>query len=118
MITIQDLQEAIAECQGERNPNAQTCIKLAAYYTIMEHLEGAPLQSAPYSHESGPLPSFPHAGKEIYAHSEGSGESPFLEAVRGCSADNIWPIMDELMDAVQALQPRLYEGVMRRIRSG
>ena len=38
MITEKDLQEAIAECQGERSPNASTCIKLAAFYTIKEHL--------------------------------------------------------------------------------
>ena len=36
MITEQDLLEAIAECQGQRNPNANTCIKLAAYYIILE----------------------------------------------------------------------------------
>ena len=34
MITEMDLQEAIAECQGKRNPNADTCIKLAAFYII------------------------------------------------------------------------------------
>lgn len=38
MITEKDLQEAIAECQGQRNPNAQTCIKLAAYYTILNNM--------------------------------------------------------------------------------
>ena len=40
MITEKDLQEAIAECQGERNPNANTCIKLAAFYTIRNELFG------------------------------------------------------------------------------
>ena len=38
MITEKDLQDAIAECQGERKPNANTCIKLAAYFTIYDHL--------------------------------------------------------------------------------
>ncbi len=38
MITEKDLQEAIAECKGTRNPNASTCIKLAAYYTILDNL--------------------------------------------------------------------------------
>ena len=38
MITEQDLQEAIAECQGERHPNANTCMKLAAFYTIKNEL--------------------------------------------------------------------------------
>ena len=40
MITEKDLQEAIAECQGQRNPNASTCIKLAAFLTIQKELFG------------------------------------------------------------------------------
>ena len=31
MITEHDLKEAIAECEGNRNPDARTCIKLAAH---------------------------------------------------------------------------------------
>ena len=27
-----------------------------------------------------------------------------------------WALMDELMDAVRVLQPRLYAGVMRKLR--
>ena len=38
MITEKDLRAAIAECQGARNPNATTCIKLAAFYTILNNL--------------------------------------------------------------------------------
>jgi hypothetical protein len=40
MITEKDLKEAIAECEGERNPNANTCIKLAAFYTILDNMYG------------------------------------------------------------------------------
>ena len=42
MITERDLQEAIAECNGERNPNANTCIKLAAFLTIQKEMFGKP----------------------------------------------------------------------------
>ena len=38
MITEKDLQEAIAECKGKRNPDSSTCIKLAAFLIIQEHL--------------------------------------------------------------------------------
>lgn len=41
MITDQALQEAIAECNGKKNPDANTCMKLAAYYTIRDHLGGS-----------------------------------------------------------------------------
>ena len=38
MFYEKDLNEAIAECQGKRNPDANTCIKLAAYLTIKNAL--------------------------------------------------------------------------------
>ncbi len=47
MITEHDLQEAIAECQGKRNPDANTCIKLAAFYTIKEHLFPKNIEAIP-----------------------------------------------------------------------
>jgi hypothetical protein len=39
----------------------------------------------------------------------------FGRAIAGRRAAEIWPIMDELMDAVSVLQPRLYASVMGRI---
>ena len=59
MITEQDLLSAIAECQGERNPNANTCIKLAAYYTILDNIR-PPKETAeqPHAYSFAPLNSF------------------------------------------------------------
>ena len=45
MITEKELHEAIAECQGQRNPNANTCIKLASFYTILDHMAEKPSYS-------------------------------------------------------------------------
>ena len=39
MITVKDLQDAINECLNEQSPNAMTCIKLAAYYIILDHMK-------------------------------------------------------------------------------
>ena len=36
MITERDLIEAIAECEGERDPTAYTCLKLAAFYYLRD----------------------------------------------------------------------------------
>ena len=52
MITEKDLQEAIAECEGARNPNANTCIKLAAFYTIRQHMFG---EQPSYSFSAPPV---------------------------------------------------------------
>ena len=38
MITEKELQEAINECLTSKNPNANTCLKLAAFYTIKDHM--------------------------------------------------------------------------------
>ena len=55
MITEKDLQEAIAECQGTRNPNANTCMMLAAFYTIKDHLFPEEGQDDPqYSYDTEP----------------------------------------------------------------
>ena len=58
MITEQDLREAIAECQGQRNPNANTCIKLAAYYTILQNMT----EKKP---DPDPAPMYSFAGPKI-----------------------------------------------------
>lgn len=114
MITEKDLQEAIAECQGQRNPNANTCIKLAAYYTIQRELYGeheAPVESPVYSRAGPPVEQ-----PEEYVNY--AGDSEFSRIIDGMSARNAWAIMDELMDVLQATNPRLYAGVMGKLEEG
>lgn len=110
MITEKDLQEAIAECQGVRNPNASTCIKLAAFYIIQEHLYGKPSEDEPalaYSYAEPP--------ETVETTIDYYSDTEFSQAIDGRRADEIWPIMDELMSVLQATNPRLYAGVMRKI---
>ena len=102
MITEKDLEQAIAECQGERSPNANTCIKLAAYYTIKKALYGEPTYSFA-------------AGKAENTIDYDSG-TEFTRAINGRDPEEIWPVIDELMTTVQALMPRLYDGVMRKLQ--
>ena len=111
MITEHDLMEAIAECQGERNPNANACIKLAAFYTIRNELFGKPEQlpvSESYSYAEAPteLP-------EITIGYDSGTE--FSDAIHGRNPDDIWPWLDELMSTIQVLMPRLYESAMNRL---
>ncbi len=102
MITERDLEQAIAECQGERNPNANTCIKLAAYYTIKNELFGAP--------------SYSYAPEPVDTHIAYKSDTEFSQAIEGKSPDEVWPVMDELMSTIQVMMPRLYDGVMRRLQ--
>lgn len=107
MITEHDLHEAIAECQGERNPNAHTCAKLASYLTILDHMtqkEQVTLDKG-YSYSSN---------GNTNAVSIGTG-TEFSRAVDGRDSADIWPVMDELMTTLRITNPRLYSSVMRRI---
>jgi len=105
VITEQDLQEAIAECEGQRNPNSNTCIKLAAFYIIKDHLFGT---------DEKPVYSFalPPTQKE---DPEYESDTEFAQAIKGLKFNEVMEIMDDLMSTIQIINPRLYDGVMRRI---
>ena len=115
MITEQDLLEAIAECEGQRNPGANTCIKLAAFYTIKEHLFPSQTEEAAQPVEY--RQALPSAGSyndpgPVIDYDSGS---EFSNAIHGRDPGDVWPIMDELMDALVAVNPRLYNFVMRKL---
>lgn len=116
MITEQDLNQAIAECQGERNPNANTCIKLAAFYTIRNEMFGKPEQASELVSDTYKLHSFAASPEQVETTIDYYSGTEFSEMIDGRSPDEIWPIMDELMSTIQALMPRLYDGVMRKLQ--
>lgn len=108
MITEQDLKEAIAECQGTRDPNANTCIKLAAYYTILDHIQEQTRKNdiQTYSYSSTPIT----AQNISY-----DGESDFAQKIDGMDSYKLLDIMDELMETISVLNPALYNNVMRKL---
>lgn len=113
MITEKDLQEAIAECQGQRNPNANTCIKLAAFYTIRRELFGNSEQLS----ESKMLPEYSYAPAPDQKPNEIviDSDSEFARVIAGRKQEEVWPVMDELMDALKQLYPKLYNAVMDKL---
>lgn len=94
MITEKELQEAIAECLKQKNPNASTCIKLAAYYTILNHM-----------------------GPDTEGYSL-KGESEFLKLAAGQDHDYIMTVMDGLMGKLQVISPRLYDSTIKALKKG
>lgn len=108
MITERDLQDAIAECQGERHPNANTCIKLAAYFTIYDHLYPKQAEQV----EQVPQTVFQTVDEEEVGD---YGDTDFYRAIRGRKAEEVWQVMNDLMDTIQVINPRLYDGVMRQL---
>lgn len=91
---IDDLEMAPATFQ-----NAE---KLATFYTLYDHLY---VQKEPMSRIE--------STREVTIDNYGGSE--FLQAVSGKKADDIWLIMEELMQSIQILQPRLYQATIDRI---
>lgn len=104
MITEQDLQAAIAECQGERNPNANTCIKLASYYILREKMYGT---------DEPPETGYSYASAD--SNIAINETSDFASVVNGQDFTEIFPVLDELMSTLEVLHPKLYASVMQRL---
>ena len=107
MITRHDLEEAIAECQGQRNPNASTCLKLAAFYTIRKELFGEEkeVEQPMYSYAPEPI--------ETLERCVSRGESRMRNFQRALLSDGLrleaWPFgqvfdIDHAADIAKAAQ--------------
>ena len=115
MITLHDLDTAIAKCQGEEHPNANTCIKLAAFYTIKEAMFGNPDESSDTITDRGYSNAAPpEDAPETYV--DFNSGTDFSRAIDGKEAYPVWEVMDELLTVLQATNPRLFDGVMRKIQ--
>lgn len=112
MITEQDLQAAIAECEGTRNPNANTCLKLAAFYTIKDKLYPDEPQEITYNNVYSGAAEPKTVEKPML-----ESDTEFARVAEGISTEHLFAVMDELMTTIQILQPRLYDGVMRKLTS-
>ena len=96
MITREWLLDAIDECECEPLTTANL-ERLANLYTIYNHLYSQPATMK----------------KEKFAT---SSDSDFLKAVDGKSVDDIFAIIDELVETIQLIQPSLYYGLMAKIQ--
>lgn len=99
MFSRRELLDAIDECEKGMN-SYQNCQKLATLYSIYDHVYGEPVT---------PQKTVQEEVVDVY------GDSDFLKAVAGKKAESVWPVIDELMATVNAIQPRLYEAVLRKL---
>lgn len=93
MIDRESLQEAISMCMREQNPNARTCIKLAAYIIILEYLDKEPPKE-----ES----------------SKGQADSESAQCER--SVSDIIPVYEDMMNELQIVNPKIYDKYIRRLK--
>lgn len=111
MIYEKDLDEAIAECQGKRNPDASTCMKLAAFYTIKHFMYGKTSDDpspAPPAYSYAPAPD----GAKVIIDSD----SEFSRLIDGKDQEKVWPVIDELLDVIRTLHPQLYAAVLDKLK--
>lgn len=105
MITENELLEAIREC--ESSPSSyQKCEKLAVFYYLHDKMFGDPEEKPAATQEQ--IAGFP-------PQAEKSG-SEFMRAISGKDWTSLLAILDELMDTIKILQPRLYDAVMRKLQ--
>ena len=82
--------------------------KLATLYTIKNQMDqGKRPETEPVSYAAAPEPAY--TGRY--------GESEFLREIEGRDQEDVFHIMDDLMDTLQVANPRVYNGVMRKIRA-
>lgn len=96
MISVEELDRAILEHES-RDTTYANCERLAWLYIVRDHITGyQPRQPVPVDVD---------------------GESEFLRAVHGRDSVRVWVLIDELMDTIAVVNPRLYDAVIRRIEA-
>lgn len=111
MITLHDLDTAIAKCQGLADPKPSDAIKLAAFYIIKNEMYGQQDQQSPqplYSYDTPPA-------NQVGTYIDYQSDTEFAQVISGRKAADVWAVMDELMSVLQATNPKLYKAVIYKI---
>ena len=103
MITERELQEAIKECMQEPVTGTKRGT-LADLIIIQDYLFGTPIYDEMYSYAN-----------KVERVVEIGGDTEFLQAINGKDAEKVWKVIDELVSATKVLQPRMYDGLIRRL---
>ncbi len=100
-----ELLDAINELEGAKH-SIQNCEKLAAIYTVLDHLypveQPIPIIQESYSRDSGTV--------------RVEGNSDFMMAINGKPNDKIWPLINEFVETVNVLNPRLYSNFLTKLQ--
>jgi len=108
MVNLKEIEWAISELEKEPS-SFSNYQKLASLYTIRDQVLG---QSAVQREQTYALTAqtAPEQPLDIY------GDSEFLQEVSGKDSQTAWDIMDELMETLRVVNPRVYDSVMRKLR--
>lgn len=107
MITENQLNEAIAEMNGQRHPDANTCIKLASYYTIKNELFPKAQDAAQI------VPRYSADPPQTNSTIDYVSDTDFGAAVYGRDTNEVLGIIDEVMSALYVVNQPLYKRILR-----
>ena len=81
---------------------------------IQDYLFGEPMQAqeVPQPTQSYSAPPM----EQVETYIETNGDSEFLRAVDGRKAYKVWKLMDELVEAVKILHPRMYTTFIDKVQ--
>ena len=105
MFTEAELIDAIEQIENGKH-SIQNCERLAAIYTVLDHLYG----------EQKPMIEVSHDNK-VESKVGLYGKTDFLKTVAGKSAKDAWLLMDELVEALFVLNPRLANNFFEKLNN-
>ena len=115
MITEKEIEQAIKECLREPVTGNKGAV-LADLIIIQDYLFGEPTQAQevqqPMTMQSYSAPPM----EQVETYIEANGDSEFLKAVDGRKADKVWKLIDELVEAVKILHPRMYTTFIDKVQ--
>ena len=97
MFTEAELIDAIDQLESGKH-SIQNCERLAAIYTVLDHLYANPVITG-YSKDN--------KVDEMEKVIDDYGKSEFLQAIAGKPAKEVWHLVNELVEAISVLNPRL-----------
>ena len=115
MITEKEIEQAIEECLRDPVTGNKRAV-LADLIIIQDYLFGEPTQA---QEAPQPMPMQSYSAppiEQVEKYIETSGDSEFLKAVDGRKADNAWKLIDELVEAVKILHPRMYTTFIDKVQ--
>ena len=116
MITEKEVAQAIDECMREPVTGSKRSA-LADLIIIQDYLFGESTRTAEpqymsFNSYSAPLPQT----EQVETYVETNGDSELLKAVDGKRADRLWRLMDEFVEAVKILHPKMYSAFIDKIQ--
>ena len=99
-----ELHAAIEELLSGKH-SIQNCEKLASIYTILDHLYPDNNIDKGYSFDNG---------VDVFG---AYGNSEFLRLIEAKKIEDVMPVIDELVETIQVLNPRLYASFIRKLEN-